>query len=62
MKLTEEQKMIHIMRNINRPRQNELWENVSDVIESMIKDVPMYQASITKNVDAAIAVKKALGV
>jgi len=62
VKLTEEQKMIHIMRNINRPRQNELWENVSDVIESMIKDVPMYQASITKNVDAAIAVKKALGV
>lgn len=61
-KLSEEEKVIHIMRNINRPRQDELWEKVSSVIEFMIQEIPMYKASVTNDIDAAVAVKNMLGV
>ena len=60
--LSEEDKVIHIMRNINRPRQDELWDKVSGIIEILIEDVPMYKASVTNSMEAAIAVKKKLGV
>lgn len=60
--LSKNEKVIQIMRNINRPRQDELWDNVSDTIELLIDVIPMYKATVSNGIEAAIAVKKKLGV
>ena len=60
--LSEDEKAIQIMRNINRPRQDELWDKVSDIIEYMIQEIPMYKASVKNDIEAAVAVRNKLGV
>lgn len=61
IELSQQQKILHIMRNINRPRQVDLWNKVSNVIEFLIQKVPMYKAAVSNDVDAAIEVKRKIG-
>lgn len=60
--LNGSEKIIYIMRNINRPRQDYLWDKVQDVLEHLVKDIPMYKASITNSIEAALTVKDKIGV
>ena len=60
--LTKQEKIVHIMRNINRPRQSELWNNTLKILETIVEDIPMYKAVVTNSIEAANVVKKEIGV
>ena len=62
IKLSKQEKIIHIMRNINRPRQSELWNNTLKILEAIVEGISMYKAIVTNSIDAADVVKKEIGV
>lgn len=60
--IEDKDKMIHIMRNINRPRQNHLWDQTNDILLKLITTVPMYKATVTHDKDSVNQVKSKIGV
>jgi hypothetical protein len=60
--LSNQEKVLHVMKNINRPRQDELWNKTQEVLEKLIYEIPMYLASITNSIEAAKIVKEKIGV
>lgn len=54
--LSQEEKLIHLMRNSNRPRSKELWENNLTSLAALIKDITMYQAHVRKDISSVTLV------
>lgn len=61
-KLESSDKLQYLMRNINRPRQDVLWEKVKGIIEFLLSDIPMYKATVTNSEESVNVVKIAIEV
>ncbi len=48
--LDDKEKLIYLMRNINRPRSKKLWENNLRSLDKLIKNVKMYKAYVTNDI------------
>jgi len=60
--LSNPEKVLFVMKNINRPRQDDLWNKTQEVLEKLIDEIPMYLASITNSIEAAMSIKEKIGV
>ena len=54
--MTEEGKIENLMRNILRPDDADLWDQVLDKIAKLMHQIPIYQIEATMEIEAAIAV------
>lgn len=54
--LSMKEKLIYLMRNINRPRQQKLWDENTRILNELV-NIPMYLASVTNSVDSVDVVK-----
>ncbi len=60
--LTDKEKLHHLMRNIYRPGEEVLWDELFRLLNPLRKSVPMYLLSCTKSIEAAhLAKKKVFG-
>ena len=60
--LNVQEKVVHFMRNINRPRQDDLWRKVEHLLDILLSDIPMYKASVTNSIESVYEVKKKIEV
>jgi len=51
--LTDKERLHHLMRNIYRPGEEVLWDELFRLVEPLMKSVPMYLLSCTKSIEAA---------
>lgn len=54
--LNNKEKLIYLMRNINRPRSKKLWEQNLISLNDVIKNINMYQAQVTNSVKSVSVV------
>jgi hypothetical protein len=54
--MSDEGKIENLMRNILRPDDADLWDQVLDKIAKIMHEIPIYQIEATMEIDAAIAV------
>lgn len=54
--LDNKEKLVHLMRNINRPRSKKLWEVNLIALHNVIKNINMYQAHVTNGVESVSVV------
>jgi len=55
-KLNEKEKLTHIFRNINRPKEEETIDKMIDNINQLVKETDMYMAEIINDTSAAIMI------
>lgn len=61
-KLTNKEKLINLMRNINRPRSKDLWEQNLLSLNLLIKNIDMYSAAVTNDINSvSVVANKILG-
>ncbi|MBI9008558.1 MAG: radical SAM protein [Tenericutes bacterium] len=58
--LSKKEKMTYLMRNILRPREEELWQRMFPTIDTLLKDTPMYLASVTNDLNSAKIIRDKL--
>lgn len=54
------EKLPYLMRNINRPRQKELWEQNLTILQSLIQHTKMYTATVTNHIDSVDVIKNTI--
>ena len=60
VKLLNEKEDQHMITNILRPTSEAIWDKMLEVIEEVIKRIPMYHLDATMTLDAVISIKKAI--
>jgi radical SAM protein with 4Fe4S-binding SPASM domain len=58
--LDNKDKITYLMRNILRPREEEIWNRMWETLEIVIKEIPMYIASVTNDIESAKIIKSKL--
>jgi hypothetical protein len=54
--LQNKEKLIHLMKNINRPRSKKLWENNLISLNHIINNITMYYAHVTNDINSVSVV------
>lgn len=54
--LSNQEKLVYLMRNINRPRQKHLWDKSIEILNHLIT-IPMYHAHVTNHIDSVSVVQ-----
>lgn len=58
--LNEKEALQHMITNILRPTSEAIWDKMLEVIEEVIKRIPMYHLDATMTLDAVTSIKKAI--